>query len=89
MSDRIERDRDWGDYPVGTRAYSKHGGWWLRVADGWQWAGGSRFAGSTVPTPGRNAVGACIRLPASSATDLICEAFRQWFRRIGNAHDAG
>jgi len=41
------QDREWLDYPNGTKAYSYTGGHWVKVPSGWQW-----FCGSTFPTPG-------------------------------------
>ena len=48
MSELInERDREWHEYPIGTKAYSYNGGYWEKVSDGWKWQRGSTF-----PTPG-------------------------------------
>lgn len=57
----VRCDRPWGDYPVGTRAYAIHGGYWTRVENGWKW-----FAGDTFPRPGGEAVGRCILLPPNN-----------------------
>lgn len=51
-------DRPWSDYPIGTRAHSCTGGYWERVRLGWKWCNGSTF-----PTPGGSACGACVELP--------------------------
>ena len=48
----IQKDRDWKDYPVGTKAKAVTGGYWIRVERGWRW-----FNGSTFPTPGGDASG--------------------------------
>jgi hypothetical protein len=57
-SARLWKDRDWNDYPIGTKAHAFNGGHWTRIRDGWKW-----FCGDTFPTPGGNAIGACIELP--------------------------
>jgi len=54
-------DRPWKDYPLGTEARARLGGFWLRVAAGWQWMGGTQYAGDTFPTPGAEAY--CVQLP--------------------------
>jgi hypothetical protein len=56
-------DRPWSAYPLGTKAHSCMGGWWLRTERGWQWNGKH----GTFPTPGGEACGACIELPLSNA----------------------
>ncbi len=55
---RIAKDRDWNEYPIGTKAHAFNGGHWVRVERGWKW-----FNGSTFPTPGGDAIGKCIELP--------------------------
>lgn len=57
---RIRRDRDWRDYPIGTKAHAYNGGAWLKTERGWTWNGHTRFPGSTFPTPGADAFGVCI-----------------------------
>jgi hypothetical protein len=57
-SDRLRKDRDWGDYPLGTKAHAYNGGYWIRVSNGWKWS-----CGDTFPTPGGDAIGACVELP--------------------------
>lgn len=42
-----KKDREWWEYPLGTKAYAIMGGYWERVDGGWKWLGGSTF-----PTPG-------------------------------------
>jgi len=42
-----KRDREWHEYPLGTKAYSFSGGYWEKVKSGWKWC-----TGSTFPTPG-------------------------------------
>jgi hypothetical protein len=51
-------DRPWSEYPLGTKAHSFMGGYWIRVKRGWKW-----HCGDTFPTPGGDACGACIELP--------------------------
>lgn len=63
IDDKAKRDRDWNQYPVGTKAHAYTGGAWLRTDHGWQWNGHSRTPGSTFPTPGADAFGHCIELP--------------------------
>ena len=38
------------DYPLGTKAISATGGYWIRVEHGWKWCTGDTFA-----TPGGDA----------------------------------
>ena len=59
----LKRDREWRDYPVGTKAHAYNGGAWLKTVRGWQWNGHTRSPGSTFPTPGADAIGACVELP--------------------------
>jgi len=40
-------DREWHEYPLGTKAHAVMGGYWERVKGGWKWC-----TGSTFPTPG-------------------------------------
>ena len=47
---RLDVDRDWSDYPIGTKAYSYQCGHWVKTARGWKWS-----TGSTFPTPGGDA----------------------------------
>lgn len=44
------KDKRWDEYPVGTRAHSFNGGYWVRVEGGWKW-----FNGDTFPSPGADA----------------------------------
>ena len=62
-SARLWKDRDWNAYPLGTKAHAYNGGHWTRVRNGWKW-----FCGDTFPTPGGDAIGACIELPNNSVT---------------------
>jgi hypothetical protein len=55
---RLCKDRKWLDYPLGTKAYACTGGYWRRVRRGWKW-----YCGDTFPSPGADAIGACIELP--------------------------
>lgn len=54
----LHKDRPWGEYPIGTKAHALMGGYWIKVQNGWKWHNGSIF-----PTPGGEAIGACIELP--------------------------
>ena len=65
MADLIEHDRDWRDYPIGTKAHAYNGGAWLRTERAWTWNGHTRSPGSTFPTPGADAFGKCIELPTA------------------------
>jgi len=58
-NERIKKDREWRDYPIGTKAYAVTGGYWARVKNGWKW----QLSGSVFPTPSGGAVGNCIELP--------------------------
>ena len=62
MDERLRKDRPWSEYPIGTRAYSVGGGYWIRVEKGWKW-----FVGGIYPTPGGDAIGRCIELPSGGA----------------------
>ena len=58
-------DRYWNEYPLGTKAHAIMGGYWIRVQHGWKWC-----TGSTFPTPGGDACGACIELPEPANAGL-------------------
>ncbi len=58
-----KRDREWRDYPIGTKAHAYNGGAWLRTERGWQWNGHTDWPGGTFPTPGGDAIGYCVELP--------------------------
>jgi hypothetical protein len=58
---RLKKDREWRDYPIGTKAHAINGGYWIRVKNGWKWCSGDTF-----PTPGGDAVGNCIELPSDA-----------------------
>jgi hypothetical protein len=60
IMNRLPVDRPWRDYPIGTKAHSCTGGSWTRVEHGWKWCSGDTF-----PTPGGDACGNCIELPAT------------------------
>lgn len=59
----LVKDRDWRDYPLGTKAHAYNGGYWVRVVNGWKW-----FSGSTFPTPGADAIGKCVELPVEESS---------------------
>lgn len=61
MTDLRPKDREWRDYPLGTRVHAVNGGYWERVERGWKW-----IRGSTFPRPGGDAIGNCIELPEDS-----------------------
>lgn len=48
----IQKDRDWADYPIGTKAKALMGGYWIKTDLGWKW-----YCGATFPTPGGDADG--------------------------------
>lgn len=49
----IRDNRQWSDYPAGTKAKALMGGYWVKLQCGrWQWPGGCSF-----PTPGGDATG--------------------------------
>jgi len=58
---KMRKDREWSAYPVGTKAHAFNGGAWTRTEHGWKWGGGDTF-----PTPGADAIGACIELPPNA-----------------------
>ena len=39
--------KPWSKYPIGTKAYSIYGGYWIKTPLGWKWS-----TGATFPTPG-------------------------------------
>lgn len=51
-------DRNWSEYPIGTKAHAYNGGYWIKTERGWKWCNGSTF-----PTPGADAIGKCIEMP--------------------------
>jgi len=55
---RLKKDREWREYPLGTKAHALNGGYWIMVKTGWKWCSGDTF-----PTPGGDAFGNCIELP--------------------------
>jgi len=69
ITNRLWKDRDWSEYPnwseypTGTKAHAYNGGHWTKMPNGWKW-----FCGDTFPTPGGDAIGACIELPNIPAT---------------------
>lgn len=48
----MEKDRDWSEYPIGTKAKANGGGYWIKNERGWQWC-----TGDTFPSPGGDASG--------------------------------
>lgn len=58
MKELKRQDRDWSDYPIGTKAHAVMGGYWIKTEGGWKWNSGSTF-----PTPGGDACGRCVELP--------------------------
>ena len=62
---KLKKDRDWSEYPPGTKAHAYNGGAWVKLESGeWRW--GSH--GSTFRTPGPDAFGRCVELPANART---------------------
>lgn len=58
-------DRPWRDYPVGTKAHSCLGGYWVKITQtGWQFNG--RAHSGMFHNPGGEAQGACIELPMTA-----------------------
>ena len=47
---RKVKDKSWKAYPIGTKAFSISGGFWLKVERRWKWC-----TGDTFPTPGADA----------------------------------
>jgi len=41
------KDKPWRQYPIGTKAFSISGGYWIKTKHGWKWC-----TGATFPTPG-------------------------------------
>lgn len=48
----IKKDREWSEYPEGTKAIAVMGGHWVKVKRGWKW-----HLGDTFPSPGGDATG--------------------------------
>lgn len=65
---RLQQDRPWSEYPIGTLVHAYNGGAWLRVAGGWLFNGHRPNPGGMFPSPGGDAVGACVELPAEGGT---------------------
>lgn len=62
----IKVDREWRDYPVGTKAKAIGGGYWIKTRRGWKWP-----TGSTFPTPGGDASGDVL-LPGECKNGCHC-----------------
>lgn len=70
VSELLRQDRDWSEYPLGTKAHAFNGGAWLRVKRGWKWNGHlTKGAGDTFPSPGADAFGKCVELPTGLQKD--------------------
>jgi hypothetical protein len=70
----LGQDREWHDYPAGTKAHAYNGGAWLKLDNGrWQWNGHTKAPGSTFPAPGADAIGACVELPPATV-NRYCRA---------------
>lgn len=66
----MPKDRDWDEYPAGTKAHSHSGGAWIKCPNGgWQWNGHISASGGTFPRPGPDAMGVCVELPLDSAEE--------------------
>ena len=61
IKNKIEKNRPWSDYPIGTKVFSINGGYWIRNENGWKW-----FIGDTFNSPGADAIGKCILLPVQN-----------------------
>ena len=70
--ERKTRDRPWSDYPIGTKAHSVDGGYWIRVVHGWKWC-----TGDTFPTPGGSVYGRCIEMIGAAMTPTPTAAERR------------
>lgn len=44
-------DRQWDEYPIGTKAHHANGGHWTKTELGWEW-----HCGDTFPRPGASAI---------------------------------
>lgn len=44
---RFQKLKPWSEYPIGTKALSINGGYWIKINSGWKW-----HCGDTFPTPG-------------------------------------
>jgi len=44
----VKVDREWSEYPIGTKAFATMGGYWIRTNRGWSW----NNTGPSFPTPG-------------------------------------
>lgn len=53
---QVKKDREWREYPVGTKARAIRGGHWYKMPNGWKW-NGPNGNGGTFPTPGGDASG--------------------------------
>lgn len=55
------------DYPIGTKAHSINGGYWIKTDSGWRWC-----TGDTFPTPGMGDVYR-YELPDTAEAGFDCE----------------
>lgn len=69
-ADLRAKDRDWSEYPLGTKAHAYNGGCWFKTDRGWKWNGHLSWSnGGTFDQPGADAFGRCIELPATAQAD--------------------
>lgn len=59
-------DREWDEYPIGTKAHAVMGGHWLKTEHGWKWC-----TGSTFPRPGGDAIS--VSLPRTNRPTAASE----------------
>lgn len=62
---KVKKDRDWSDYPIGTKAFAIGGGYWERTLRGWKWC-----TGATFPSPGGDASGE-VEIPNTSTQNTL------------------
>lgn len=62
---KIKKDRDWSEYPIGTKAWAVTGGYWIRMTRGWKWC-----TGDTFPTPGGDSDGT-VTIPSAQETEKV------------------
>jgi len=65
----IKKDKDWSEYPIGTKAKAIGGGYWERSDNGWKWCNGSTF-----PRPGADASGFVVLPLSNSINDKLNKA---------------
>lgn len=65
---QITHDRDFREYPIGSKVFDVNGGYWEKIGRGWKW-----YTGATFPTPGASHT-STVELPDTHARCSNCGA---------------